>query len=103
MDLDGDGLPVDPDERGTADRGEHGDLLHEGSVNSPTIGPTSPRIGVAYGGSRRDRRVGCDTHEVVAAAGLTRMRGPYEDDGVEHLSRSLWGIAHAQPRFILMA
>ena len=26
VDLDGDGLPVDADERGAADRGEHGDL-----------------------------------------------------------------------------
>ena len=29
VDLDGDRLPVDSDERGTADRGEHGDLPHE--------------------------------------------------------------------------
>jgi hypothetical protein len=27
VDLDGDGLSVDPDEGGAADRGEHGDLL----------------------------------------------------------------------------
>ena len=30
VDLDGDGLAVDPDERCTADRGEHGDLQIDG-------------------------------------------------------------------------
>jgi hypothetical protein len=38
VDLDGDGLPVDADERGTADRGEHGDLPRRNPGGGPDRG-----------------------------------------------------------------
>jgi hypothetical protein len=58
VDLDGDGLPVDPDERGTADRGEHGEPPRRHSFST---GYTSEEVAasLAPGCDSNDERLAC--------------------------------------------
>jgi hypothetical protein len=54
MDLDGDGLAVDPGESGTADRGEHGDLPDTRGGGGPDRGDLD--------GTSATFAQGCDSH-----------------------------------------
>ena len=69
MDLDGDGLSVDADERGTADRGEHGDLPDTRDGGEGRTAATST--------GRRALAWGCDSYATVARSviQLTPERG----------------------------
>jgi len=94
VDFHGDGLPVDSDERGTADRGEHGDLLDDqGSMikaRRPGLSePVARTEEVAVIVAR-----GCDSHENVwHAAGA----GGSERESTDMSADGKWEISMNTP------